>query len=240
MMTRQSCRILDWDSEFFNARIARVADDHLTPDSLNKVLEWCGEQNVDCLYFLCQPDDDESVLLAEKCGFHLVDIRVELNCRALDKKVGTLINTRAFRESDLTELRDIASDAYTDSRFYFDSGFSMEKSSALYREWIANSCRGYADEVLIAPWKNRLGGFITCHLESKDLGRIGLVAVSAEARGAGIGDNLIKASHNYFRDQGVVEIRVVTQGRNVAAQRLYQANGFRTFSVNLWYHKWFN
>jgi len=32
---------------------------------------------------------------------------------------------------------------------------------------------------------------------------------------------------------------VVTQGRNLAAQRLYQRNGFVTASLQLWYHRWF-
>ena len=32
---------------------------------------------------------------------------------------------------------------------------------------------------------------------------------------------------------------VVTQGRNVAAQRLYQSAGFRTAAVQLWHHCWF-
>jgi hypothetical protein len=35
-------------------------------------------------------------------------------------------------------------------------------------------------------------------------------------------------------------VLVVTQGRNYAAQRLYQRNQFRTCEVQLWYHKWYS
>jgi ribosomal protein S18 acetylase RimI-like enzyme len=37
---------------------------------------------------------------------------------------------------------------------------------------------------------------------------------------------------------GVQRVSVVTQGRNVAAQKLYQSCGFTTCSVQLWYHWW--
>jgi len=44
---------------------------------------------------------------------------------------------------------------------------------------------------------------------------------------------------NWFADQNASNITVVTQGRNVAAQRLYQRLGFVTRSLELTYHKWF-
>ena len=47
---------------------------------------------------------------------------------------------------------------------------------------------------------------------------------------------------NYIINQsaakGIKKIFVVTQGRNYMAQRLYQSAGFKTFSTELWYHKW--
>jgi hypothetical protein len=33
---------------------------------------------------------------------------------------------------------------------------------------------------------------------------------------------------------------VVTQGRNVAAQRTYQGAGYRTSRTSLWFHRWFD
>ena len=230
--------MLEWDSQFFGLRIARIEGNHLTAQGVNEVFQWCGEQKVECLYFLCAPDDDDSVVIAEDTGFHLVDIRLELSCPVPDQPIELTEFVRHHRDFDLPELLEIAADAYTDSRFYYDPKFTRKQASILYREWIVKDCHGGADAVLIVPHKESVGGYITCHLESPDLGRIGLVGVNSHMRGAGIGRTLVNASLNYFRDQCVKEVRVVTQGRNITAQRLYQSVGFRTCSLNIWYHKW--
>jgi hypothetical protein len=39
---------------------------------------------------------------------------------------------------------------------------------------------------------------------------------------------------------GAQDVAVVTQGRNGAAQRLYQRCGFVTHALDLWYHKWYS
>ena len=36
----------------------------------------------------------------------------------------------------------------------------------------------------------------------------------------------------------IKKLYVVTQGRNIRAQRLYQKNGFIIKSSEIWYHKW--
>jgi ribosomal protein S18 acetylase RimI-like enzyme len=42
----------------------------------------------------------------------------------------------------------------------------------------------------------------------------------------------------WFSEEGVEVVSVVTQARNVRAQRLYQRYGFTTRSVKLWFHRW--
>jgi dTDP-4-amino-4,6-dideoxy-D-galactose acyltransferase len=150
-----------------------------------------------------------------------------------------MAEVRRLQPSDLPQLQEIASGAYRSTRFYYDHHFPRAKSSELYREWITKSCETRKDVVFVAPHQDKVGGFITCQLESPQRGRIGLVGVNEVARGAGIGHALVKAAQRYFSDQGVDEAFVVTQGRNIAAQRLYQGNGFRSYSTHLWYHKWF-
>jgi ribosomal protein S18 acetylase RimI-like enzyme len=238
MMTDLPCKILDWDSEFFGFTIARVEGAGLTEESVERILNWSGENRISCLYFLCAPDDDRSVLLAEKNGFHLVDVRIELSWRAEKYSKATNTVARKFQKSDLPELQQIASGAFRATRFYFDSHFDEDRGSALYREWITKSCDGYADAVFVTQHQSAIGGFVTCHLDSPERGRIGLLGVSDEARGVGLGHGLVKTAQLYFANRGVKEVSVVTQARNLPAQRLYQANGFRTHSTHLWYHKW--
>ncbi len=82
--------------------------------------------------------------------------------------------------------------------------------------------------------------FITCKREGDgSIGRIGLVAVDVRRRGQGLGQKLVGTAQTWFKDHGVRIVRVVTQGRNIASQRLYQRCGFLTHSVGLYYHKWY-
>ena len=55
--------------------------------------------------------------------------------------------------------------------------------------------------------------------------------------GAGV-EKDYESALDWFATQGVEKVTVVTQGRNGAAQRLYQRCGFVTGSIHLWYHKW--
>jgi ribosomal protein S18 acetylase RimI-like enzyme len=64
------------------------------------------------------------------------------------------------------------------------------------------------------------------------------VGLAPEAQGRGLGRQLIQAAIGFFERQAATRITVVTQGRNVRAQRLYQRCGFVTESLLLWYHWW--
>jgi len=128
---------------------------------------------------------------------------------------------------------------YTLSRYYFDSHFSIHSCEAFYETWIKNSCQGYADMVFTAEKANEPIGFIACHLIKASFeGKIGLIGVHHQARGCGVGYGLIDHSLHWFAQQGVEMLRVVTQGRNIQALRLYQQFNFVSESVKLWYHKW--
>jgi dTDP-4-amino-4,6-dideoxy-D-galactose acyltransferase len=145
---------------------------------------------------------------------------------------------RLFEEPDLEALKVIARQSHSDSRFYFDGGFPKERCEALFESWIERSCRGWAQAVFVAELEGAAAGYCTCHIEG-DVGSIGLVALSAHAQGRSLGRHLVAAAVSYARQQGISELKVVTQGRNIRAQQLYQRCGFVTDSVMLWYHKWF-
>lgn len=233
------CDYLEWDSSFFGIRIGRVAENRLTGELLAEVLTWAEEHSLDCLYFLADPDPG-TVRLAEDGGFRLVDVRVTLlaQIEARDRQPWDRDGLRRALPEDIQALRAIAETSHGDSRFYQDHRFLRPRCDELFRTWIERSCHGYAQEVLVAECRGRVAGYVTCHLDGQKQGRIGLLAVASWARGLGLGTRLVEAGLSWFAEQGVKDVRVATQGRNVKALRLYGRSRFLVHCVQLWYHRW--
>ena len=234
------CQYLEWDSNFFGCRIARLYPHRLTSDLAQAALFWCTDHQIDCLYFLADATDSRTVVLAQDYGFRLVDLRITLETPQRNRQItrhdgGDL---RLAREEDIPALRAIARTSHTDSRFYFDGHFPSQRCDELYETWIEKSCRGYADAVWVAEWRGQAAGYVSCHSTPEHRGQIGLFAVAAEAQGNGLGCKLVQAALCWFEEKHLLPVEVVTQGRNVKAQRLYQKAGFLTCSVELWYHRW--
>ncbi len=242
-MTDEACTFLAWDSDFFDSRIGRLNADRLTDESLRIVLDWCATRAIQCLYFLADPNQPTSIGLAERNGFHLVDVRVTLERRIAAREPPRTegeILVRPSNDADIPVLCAIAAVCHRDSRFYFDHNFPRSRCDALYETWIRKSCEGYADIVLVAEFEGRAAGYCACRLVGPGAGQIGLLGVDPDMLGRGLGQSLIEASLIWFTQKGATLVSVVTQGRNCKAQRAYQRSGFLTQSVELWYHKWFD
>jgi ribosomal protein S18 acetylase RimI-like enzyme len=235
------CLLLEWDSHFFGFPIALVTQPVLPTEVVPAVLEWCHEQNIRCLYFLADASSAETAETAQNVGFSMVDGRVELSWSI---KTGTMSSApqngvRAVQLADIEALKVIARGAHTDSRFFFDSRFGKERAADLFATWIAIDCGGRADKVLVVDSSDtRAVGYISCYSKA-GANQISLIGVANEFRGRGLGQALVAGGLGWFRSAGAETVSVITQMRNVAAQRLYQAAGFRTASVKVWYHRWF-
>ena len=238
--------LLSWDTEFFGCRLARVCGDTLRQEQAVELDQWCRNNHVRGLYFLSRADEPATIQTAEQNGFGLVDIRVTLEhsmiTRTLDRPVppaGTCL--RPARSEDLSGLQAMARTGHRDTRFFSDAHFQRHRAEELYSTWITLETQGRAATVLVAVSEtNQPLGYISCHLDvASHKGQIGLLGVSQAVRGKGIGKNLVLAALDWYRNQGVNRVTVVTQGKNRAAQRLYQQCGFLSLDLQLWYHKWY-
>jgi len=234
------CTYLEWDSQFFQRRIARLNRHRLDHATMTECAHWCRHHRIDCLYFLADSNNLETPRLAEANDFHLTDIRMTLGRVVVpeDFAANSFDGFRHAREDDLRALRTIARTSHHDTRFYFDGHFEQEKCALLYATWIENSFRGFAQAVLVAEADGEPAAYLTCHLNDQ-ASQIGLVGVGEGHRGKGLATKLVRAFLSWSREQGARRALVVTQGRNLPAQRLYQRNGFITSSMDLWYHRWF-
>ncbi len=243
MTPEAPCVLLDWDSTFFSRRIGRLRDGSLDPETLEEVERWCRAERLDALYFLAPIDDPATAALAEAAGFRLVDVRVTLG-RAIGPSApptrGLAEHVRPARSVDLPALRRIAAVSHLDSRFYADPHFDRERCDELYTTWIEKSCASGGDTtVWVAEIEGRPTGYVTALFGGPEAGEIGLIAVSPEAQGRGLGRLLVLQALEDLAARGAAHVSVVTQGRNVRAQRLYQRLGFSTEALGLWFHRWF-
>lgn len=236
------CKFLSWDSAFFGYRMARAVPQTLTPETMLEIVSWCEAEQIDCVYLLTRNDDPMTTRSAEQAGCLMVDQRLTLSRKPdiaqHSPHPTTDILIRQHHADDLPSLRAIASKSFTDSRFYYDAHFPRERCDALYERWIELDAARDNTHVLVAD-AGTVAGFITCVMGEHG-GEIGLVGVADGLRGRGIGSALVGAAVGWFATQGVSKVEVVTQARNIVAQRTYQRNGFLTESLQIWYHRWFN
>jgi GNAT superfamily N-acetyltransferase len=231
--------LLDWDSSFWGIIVGRVRGQTLTAERWTDVDAWARARNVACLYFLARSDDPETIAVAQDKGFRLVDLRIELTQASTEAAARP--HVRSYQRSDLDSLRTIARTSHEITRFYMDPHFDRDRCSDFYDTWITRSCEeGFADAVFVAELDGDPRGYVTCHFDRTSLrGSIGLIAVSEPSRGRGLGRDLVTHALAWCRDHGAAEVSIVTQGANVPAQRLFQRCGFRTQSIGLWFHRWY-
>jgi dTDP-4-amino-4,6-dideoxy-D-galactose acyltransferase len=235
------CTYLDWDSSFFACRIARVNGHRLDEAKLSEVLVWCKTNRIDCLYFLADSDDAQTSALVGRNGFLNTDVRLTLERTLTGSDHGGAPGdkVRLARREDLRALKAIARTGHRDTRFYFDLHFELAKCDLLYETWIEKSFSGFAQAVLVAEANAEPVGYITCSAQGAE-SQIGLLGVAKKCHGMGLGKQLVESFLAWSVEKGVNRATVVTQGRNVSAQRLYQRMGFLTAEFQLWYHRWFN
>ncbi|MFA5042569.1 MAG: GNAT family N-acetyltransferase [Kiritimatiellia bacterium] len=245
-MTSEPCLFLQWDTDFFGFRIARAVVPALDNRIVEAIGDWCKRQRIECLYFVARTDDRQTIRQAERNGFRLVEIRLNME-RSLRNwnpdtrpRAAEGISIRCARPEDVPICQDIARTSYVDSRYYFDEHFLEEKCRAYYAVWIKKSLEGGAELALVAQKGNDVVGYITGVLDKSKLeAQYELTGVRAAERKAGVGQELFRAGLDWYVRRNVECVWLATQGRNVPAQRMAQRNGFITRSCQLYYHKWF-
>lgn len=229
------CQMLEWDTEFWGFPVARVVADRLNPREARQIAAWCDRSDVDCAFLLAGADDGDTAAVAESVGFRPVDTRVTLLRPAQSPQVDgkpSPARIRSVDEGDRERIAELARDAHTDTRFFFDARFPRERAADLYERWV---CRGIDEEgrhLLVAEENGEILGYL---MIVDDPPSIDLIAVAEEARGQGVGTSLVSAAIKHFPG---APLQVVTQARNVPALRLYEAGGFRTTTTEVWYHRW--
>lgn len=225
---------LNWDSKFFGYPIGKI--DIQSFDELN-VPEF-KKESLD--YKLVYIFSKESF---ENNGFHLVDKKViyyQDNISSIKFNYqNTNIQSFDKRKHDIDQLTKLALESGAYSRFKIDSNFRHNEYEKLYKEWIIKCVnKVLAFEILVSINNDEILGFITLSEKTEKTADIGLVAVHKNARGMGIGTDLIRKTIQKAASRNFTTIQVVTQADNRPAVSLYTKNNFLLKEKTNIYHYW--
>ncbi len=224
---------LEWDSKFFNKRIAFIDGFKATDTQISKEVDKFLQCNTDCIYLYTRrsvnlPEYD--IVLVDKKRFYVLD-KPEYKELSYHPYISQPVYT-----GEPSELYDLALQSGEHSRFKIDPHFSEDEFSSLYKKWVDNSVKeGFADFVLVAL-NPEPQGFITAKIH-KDRVSIGLFATDKNHRGKGIGSWLIQEIINVASERRL-KVEVVTQADNKTACEFYERRGFKKVDEQYVYHIW--
>jgi dTDP-4-amino-4,6-dideoxy-D-galactose acyltransferase len=235
--------ILPWDSDFFGFRVARIVPERLSESELRNVLSRLDKEQVRLAYWLSDPGDPASQGAAAACEGFLAD-RKTTYAIDLDRYppaehgTGDPAVTKYSEATPSQALYRLALESGRYSRFRMDKNFPDTLFRKLYEHWMSASVgKTIADEVFVARDDSDIIGMVTVKKDSGH-GKIGLIAVDPAIQGRGVGSSLIAEAHRWFRQEGLSRSRVVTQGANIIACKLYVSCGYRLESVDHLHHFW--
>lgn len=243
---------LEWDTRFLGRRVAKIVAPALALDRIAALLQRLRADQVELVYWpaVCEVDDR----LIRSLGGRLVDRKrtYVADLSRPDAASASDVPVAPFATGMSTErLEVLAVQSAVHSRFAVDPRMPPGTVERLYRTWMRRSLSGeLARIVLVTVDTGAIAGMITVDANGAPDGAdgraggqpceatIGLVAVDATARGRGHGRALVGAAKTWARDHALASIRVVTQGANVEACRLYERSGFTLEREEAYYHFW--
>lgn len=234
--------LLKWDTEFWGYPVSLITTRILSDSIIYRTNLFIKKNKIKLTQYLCNCHDNYSVDCAEKYNYKFKDIRLTfkkvLNLNLLGKKA----SDSKFRKATIKDfkiLKKLSVSIYKNSRYYFDSNFNLKKVQDFYDQWLYKAINNsYDNECLIYCVKKKPVSYCTLRYIDNETAIIGLFGVGKKYSGKGYGKKLMNEVAIFLKAKRFKKIVVVTQGRNLKAQRFYQKEGFLIDNTELWYHKW--
>lgn len=233
-----SLSTLEWDSQFFGKRIARLDITDTIP-ATSVVEDYIHKHNIEVVQTCIPTSQETSIYWLEKNLFHFVDLRITLTLDLAPLTPAPVPHIRKATPQDTPALTAITHGAFTqDSRFNWHSLFPKEKIDAFYTAWVTNSIKGTHDDAcfMYMDGNNPLGLVTIRHLSPTHL-RMGIMGIAPAAQGKGIGSQLSRFVHHYAKEKGHRYIEAITEGRNLITQNFHAKNGMKTTAIESWYYR---
>ena len=249
---------LPWDNEVLGISCFSIRDlivpegpaqDDIADKLVGFAVEHCASAGGELLVAKTDPVAQYLVRALGLAGFEHMSTLVFYG---FDVKRGSLppvngpFTYRPFEERDEPLIQALAQRGFAGhfDRYTLDKRIPQDKARNVHREWVKNSCRGYADQVFVALDGEKLIGFGTWKFEKGTFDSIGvriarydLGAVLPEYRSQGVFKGMTAAGMQWVGNK-VDLIEGPTNIRNYPTQRALTRLGWRLVGSRYNYHRW--
>lgn len=217
-----------WDTDFFNLKIGEII--------FSESEDFSNVSDYDLLYIVSDEDFDLKI-----DGFTNTFSEQKVKfIKEIDEvsKINENIFSHSEIEYNLQEIYQLAFESGKHSRFLLDKNFGTEKFKELYRLWIDNSIsKTFADDVLLYKRNQEIAGLLT-YKNTDDKATVGLIAVSNQHQGKGIGGILLNHLETILYQKGIKSLMIPTQFENKQACNFYNKQGYSIFENTFIKHYW--
>lgn len=241
---RLSINYAQWDSEFlhFKTGIIKIPSHRcVTIEMLSSIKKDAEHDQYKLLYIMTSSKNSisQDIIDGVKGNITLVDKKTIYSKLVSNKTNFSEPHIQSLRQSTISnELYSLALESGKYSRFKNDPLFPKGTFEHLYKIWLERSVKKeIATDVIIYQIDNSIKGFLTYKINEQSC-TIGLIAVSSEHQGQGIGSKLISYLEHLLSAQHIHIITVATQGHNTHACNFYKRNNFQIDEITYIYHLW--
>ncbi len=225
---------LAWESFFFNQQCGEFNNFREDFNS-KKALSYDWIQSKTSI------NANHEIHFLEKNGFLFEDLKLTFDkilCKHNSDHSNINITIRESFNNDIEQAQKIAKSVLPEkSRFISIVG--KTKTADFYSEWIKKSITHDFDHKAYVALDKRaqILGFITLKYIDKLSAQIGLLAVSNDFQKRSIASNLLSYCERLLLKEGIKNLRVSTEGKNIAAQRFYIKNKFNINKIECWFYR---
>lgn len=217
-----------WDSDFFNLKIGEV--------NFADCKDCSNFSDYDLLYIVSDEDFDIQI---DSFTNSFSEQKVKF-VKKLSEIFKTNKNIFSYSqtEDNIQDVYQLAFESGKYSRFLRDKNFGTEKFKELYKIWIDNSIsKTFADDVFVYKTNEETAGLLTYKI-ADDEATVGLIAVSKQHQGKGIGSILLEHLETILFQKGIKNLMIPTQLENKQACNFYNKQGYSIFETIYIKHYW--